>query len=409
MANYGLIGQKLGHSYSPAIHKFLGGYAYHLFEVEPDDLADFLKAGNFSGLNVTIPYKRAVIPFCAELSPVAQSIGSVNTILRRQDGSLYGENTDAAGFATMIERSGIDVRGKKVLVLGGGGSSLSVKYVLREHAVGEVVSISRTGQDNYTNLTRHADCQIIVNTTPVGMSPHTKAQPLSLESFPKLEGVLDLIYNPARTRLMLEAQARGITCIGGLTMLVGQARAACELFLGKRVKPTKEKAALRLVCAQTENIVLVGMPGCGKTVIGGLLAKKLGRPFADSDTEIIKEAGMSIPEIFAKEGEDGFRVRESTVLERLGKQSGLVIATGGGCVTREENYFHLCGSGRIVFLKRSLNRLSREGRPLSAGDLEAMYARRLPLYCRFADIRTLNDATHERVTDRLLQLLEVQK
>ena len=408
-ASYGLLGKKLGHSYSPAIHSILGGYDYRLFEVQPDDLASFLKSGRFAGLNVTIPYKQAVIPFCAGLSPVAKSIGSVNTLLCRPDGSLYGENTDVLGFAAMLDHSGVQVAGKKVLVLGGGGSSLSVKHILRERGAGEIVTVSRGGEDNYTNLDRHADARVIVNTTPVGMYPDTLAQPLGLEGFPQLEGVLDLIYNPARTRLMFEAQTLGIPCIGGLVMLVGQARAACELFMGRQVQHGREAAALRLVRARMENVILVGMPGCGKTTIGRLLAEKLGRPFADADAVLVEDAGMSIPEIFASEGEEGFRARETAVLERLGKQSGLVVATGGGCVTREENYFHLRGNGRVVFLERGVDLLPREGRPLSSGDLEAMYARRLPLYRRFADLHAENNTTPERVAEQILQALEDEK
>jgi len=406
---YGLLGKKLGHSYSPVIHSFLGGYDYRLFEVEPESLADFLKDGQFGGVNVTMPYKQAVMPFCDELSPVAKGIGSVNTILRRPDGSLYGDNTDALGFAAMLDQSGIEVRGKKVLVLGGGGSSLSVCHVLRERCAGEVFIISRKSADNYTNLACHADCQVIVNTTPVGMYPDTKVSPLSLEGFPRLEGVIDLIYNPVRTRLMLDAQARGIPCIGGLVMLVGQAKAACELFLGRPVEPGREKAALNMVRSQMENIILVGMPGCGKTTIGRLLAEKTARPFADADIVLEEEAGMSIPEIFAREGEDAFRARESAVFERLGGQSGLVIATGGGCVTREENYFHLRGNGMVIFLERSIDRLDRKGRPLSAGDLEAMYAHRLPLYRRFADLSAENNAPPQQVADKILQTLEVKE
>ncbi|MCL2857579.1 MAG: AAA family ATPase [Oscillospiraceae bacterium] len=409
MPVYGLLGRKLGHSYSPVIHKFLGGYDYRLFEVEPEDLANFLQSGQFAGLNVTIPYKQAVIPFCAELSPAAKSIGSVNTILYRPDGSLYGDNTDPVGFATMLERGRVEVRDKKVLVLGSGGSSLSVKHVLGQRGAGEVVTVSRAGPDNYTNLERHSDCRVIINTTPVGMSPNTGGSPIGLEGFPNLEWVLDLIYNPARTRLMLEAKARGIPCIGGLTMLIGQARSACELFIGGQVEPGREEATLHMVRSQTENIVFVGMPGCGKTSIGELLAQKMDRPFVDSDAELIKEAGISIPEIFAREGENGFRARESAVLERLGGQSGLVIATGGGCVTRDENYFHLRSNGRIVFLERNISQLPRDGRPLSAGDLDVMYERRLPLYHRFADLRVENNATPEQVAARILQLLEVKE
>jgi len=400
---FGLLGRKLRHSYSPEIHGALGGYDYRLFEVEPDDLAGFIQRRDFTGLNVTIPYKRDVIPFCDELSPGAQAIGSVNTILRRPDGSLYGENTDAAGFERMTQVSGIDVRGRKVLVLGSGGSSLSVRYVLRQLGAGSVSVISRADKDdNYNNLGRHADAQVIVNTTPIGMYPDTEAAPLDLAGFPKLEGVLDIVYNPETTRLLLQARQLGIPCLGGLTMLVGQARSACELFLGKAVGKDKELATLRGLRRKMCNIAIVGMPGSGKTTVGQLLARLLGKKFADSDAALVQSAGMSIPDIFAKEGEQGFRVRETAALRGLGKESGWVIACGGGVVTRPENYFLLRQNGVIVQLERDLNLLARDGRPLSAGNLEEMYRVRLPLYKHFADFAVTNDTSAEGAAQKII-------
>ena len=404
MGGFGLLGQKLGHSYSPAIHKALGGYDYRLFEVKPDDLAGFLQREDFRGLNVTIPYKQAVMQYCAELTPVARSIGSVNTILRREDGSLLGHNTDASGFSAMINQSGTEIRGAKVLVLGSGGSSLSVRHVLRELGAGEIVTISRSGEEHYGNLHRHADAQVLINTTPVGMYPQTDARPVDLAALPNLQAVLDIIYNPARTRLLMQASERGVPHMGGLVMLVGQARTACELFLGEEIPAAREREVTADLRRQTENIVLVGMPGCGKTTIARQLAHQMGRPLVDCDLAIEAAAGMSIPEIFRLEGEDGFRQREAKILNEYGKRSGLVISTGGGCVARRENYFSLRQNGVVIFLEREISKLARKGRPLSqSGDLARMHAERLPLYRQFADLTVQNNASPDAVAKNILE------
>ena len=385
----GLLGRKLSHSYSPIIHQAFGGYSYTLFEVESPELAAFLERGDFDGINVTIPYKQDVIPFCRQLSAAAEKIGSVNALVRLPGGGFFGDNTDAAGFKKLIDESGLSVRGKKVVVLGKGGSSLTVRYVLNELGAGEVVTVSRH-DNNADFLSRHRDAAILVNSTPVGQYPDTEAAPVSLEHFPALEGVLDLIYNPARTRLLMDAGQRGLSCAGGLTMLVGQAAAVWELFTSGTMEAGKEQEVLRMLRRRMENIVLVGMPGCGKSTIGHLLSEKLGKRFVDTDAEVAQAAGCSIPEIFAEEGESGFRLREAEVIKKFGRESGLILATGGGCVTREENYRHLRQNGSIVFIDRPLDELAREGRPLSQGDLEAMYAQRLPLYRRFAGCMVFN-------------------
>ncbi len=408
MLQCGLLGEKLGHSYSPLLHKHLGDYAYTLFPTPPEQLEAFFKRTDFHGINVTIPYKTAVIPYCAALSPAAMAIGSVNTIVRRADGTLYGDNTDAAGFAAMLQKSGITVRGKKVLVLGSGGAMRSVCYVLRELDAGEVVVISRTGEDNYQNLDRHRDAAVIVNTTPVGMYPHNGQTPLSLEDVPLCEGVLDLIYNPTRTELVMQAEALGLPALGGLSMLAYQAAAAAACFMGAdhlSVASAAERA-LHALEKETENIVLIGMPGCGKTTIGQLLAARLGRECIDADVFLEQTVQKTIPQIFKEEGEAGFRRRETAALAELGKRSGLVIATGGGCVTRAENYPLLHQNGRIVFVERELSLLEREGRPLSEGaDLAAMYEKRQPLYRKFCDISVKNDLPPAETAARLWEAL----
>ena len=406
MMRCGLLGRTLGHSYSPAIHKTLGGaYTYELFEVEPENLPGFLARKDWDGLNVTIPYKQAVIPFCQSLSPDASAIGSVNTILRRADDSHCGDNTDARGFLYMLQGLGVWVTGKKVLVLGSGGSSRTVCHVLREGSVGEVIVISREGTHTYETLDRHTDAQILVNTTPVGMYPETGKAPVDLARFPRLEAVLDLIYNPARTCLLQDAEARGIPHIGGLPMLVGQAAAAASIFSGKVITAEKETQALSLIRRQMENLIFVGMPGSGKSTIGQLAAAHMGRPFVDADQAIEEAAGYTIPEIFAREGEAGFRCRETKILETLGRQSGLVIATGGGAVTRPENYPHLHQNGVILWLERDLAALAREGRPLSqSADLQAMYQARRPYYQRFADRTVQNAGAPEAVAQTALEV-----
>lgn len=400
----GLLGEKLGHSYSPQIHGELADYDYRLYEKAPEELEDFLLRGDWDGLNVTIPYKKAVLPYC-ELSPRAKRIGAVNTLVRRPDGTIYGDNTDAYGFEKLIERAGVAVEGRKCLVFGSGGASVMAVAVLEEMGAGSVTVISRSGADNYDNLERHADAQVLVNTTPLGMFPKTGAAPASLARFPNCEAVLDVVYNPARTALLLEAEARGIPCAGGLRMLVAQAKRAAELFTGREIADGEIDRIEKKLRAQMQNIVLIGMPGCGKSTLARALGEALGRPVAEADALISEQAGVTIPEIFAAEGEAGFRARETEVLRELGKQSGLILSTGGGCVTREENYPLLHQNGTIFWLRRELDRLPKEGRPLSLqNDLGEMFRKRRPLYERFADFEIDNNGSIE---DTLRAVLEV--
>ncbi|MCL1844671.1 MAG: hypothetical protein FWF77_02080 [Defluviitaleaceae bacterium] len=472
----GLLGQKLAHSYSPAIHAEFGGYDYELFELEPQDLASFFAKKNFHGINVTIPYKQDAMRFCDELSPAAKEIGSVNTILKRGDGTLFGDNTDAAGFAKMIEilndgadptapptcaaherttlplnkkarQARIGHRGhvsaaarsleagssfpahkkarqarsghrgrmseaahalaagsnfpayKKVIILGSGGSSLSVAYVMKELGAREIIVVPI--EDNRAEFLRgHGDAEILVNCTPVGMYPNVGASPVSLDFFPELRGVLDLVYNPARTWLMMDAAERGIPTVGGLVMLVGQAAVSSQIFTGREVG--NESNVLEKLRREMENIILIGMPGSGKSTHARILAEKLGKKFVDSDDEIVRADGRTIPEIFEAEGEAGFRAKETAVLAQFGKESALVIATGGGCITREENYRHLHQNGTIIFGERDIEALCKYDRPLSQGDLHALYKTRLPLYKRFADIIVDTNCGPDEAVARIL-------
>ena len=402
----GLLGRKLGHSYSPQIHNLLGDYSYVLFEKEPEELENFLKTGDFSGLNVTIPYKKEVIPYLSELSPTAKKMGCVNTVLRRSDGTLYGHNTDYFGFTSLVRHAGLSVTGKKVLVLGSGGASNTAVAALKDLGASPVV-ISRSGENNYGNLHLHRDAAAIVNATPVGMYPNTGVSPIDLKLFPNLEGVLDVIYNPARTQLLLDAEKLGIPRENGLWMLVAQAKEAAEVFTGGKISDEVIEKIYRELSHQMKNIVLIGMPGCGKTTIGALLAEKLGRTLADADEKIISLAGKSIPDIFAQDGEPTFRDWETKALTELGKQSGLVIATGGGCVTQKRNYPLLHQNGYLVWLERDCSVLPTDGRPLSqANDLGKMYAARKPLYEAFADIRVENTDTPAETVQHILNALE---
>ena len=397
---YGLLGRRLGHSFSPRIHRLLGDYDYRLFEKEPEELDSFLRSGEFEGLNVTIPYKRAVIPYCRELTQQARRIGSVNTIVRREDGTLLGHNTDYEGFLYMVRAAGVDPAGKKALVLGSGGASLTVRTALADLGAEEVVVISRSGPDHYQNLERHQDARLIVNATPVGMYPDTESCLLDLDRFPACEAVLDLIYNPARTQLLLEGEKRGMITANGLGMLVAQARGSAELFRNKPIPDDRVEKITKQIEGETRNILLIGMPGCGKTTVGKALAQAMGRPLVDLDEEIEAREGMPIPQIFALHGEETFRRAEHQVLVDAARRSGTVIAAGGGIITRPENFDPMHRNSVVVFLRRDLDLLPSAGRPLSQRDgPEKLYRQRKPLYEKAADFAVDNITVEGAVSD----------
>ena len=402
----GLIGEKLGHSFSPAIHGKLADYEYRLYELSPGQLGPFLEKKEFDGLNVTIPYKKTVIPYCDELSEAAKSIGSVNTIVKRADGTLLGHNTDYDGIMWLLKNAGAQVKGKKAVVLGTGGASLTVQAALRNLGAAQVVVISRSGEENYENIARHADAKILINATPVGMYPKTGVSPVDLDVFTALEGVFDVVYNPAKTQLLLEAEKRGIPCANGLGMLVAQAKAACERFTGQPVADEKVYTIKAEMERTTRNVMLIGMPGSGKSTVGAALAESLGRRLVDVDERIVEMAGCSIPEIFAKDGEEGFRQIEHQALCEVSKESGLVIATGGGVVTRPENLDPMRQNSLIVWLLRDTALLPKDGRPLSqTNSLTEMFKVREPLYRAAADCIADNNGSLEDTVKQILEAM----
>ena len=400
--NCGLLGRKLGHSVSPQLHALFGDYVYGLYEREETQLPAFLQNCGLRGLNVTVPYKQTVLPYCDTLTDCASAVGSVNTLLF-ENGKSLGDNTDVYGFQTLLAKYGIAVRHKKVLVLGSGGASKAVQYVLREQGA-DVTVISRRGENNYVNLCKYRDTDIIVNATPVGMYPDNGNSLIDLTKFPACATVIDLIYNPLKTALLLQAEALGKQAVNGLYMLTAQAKRASELFQKKSLPDELTETAFRALSVQMQSTVLIGMPGCGKTAVGRLLAEKLHRPFFDSD-EVLTERYGDIPMIFREQGEDAFRAMETEILSELGRRTGIVLATGGGAVTRSENYDLLRQNGRIICLDRP--ELAIEGRPLSQKySPDALRARREPLYRAWAERIIPNSGTAEAAVDAILEAIK---
>lgn len=411
---YGCIGEVLGHSFSKDIHNALADYDYRLREVARDELDAFMTERRFHAINVTIPYKEAVIPHLCEIDEHARLIGAVNTIVNR-DGRLYGYNTDFYGMCRLLEHAGIDPKGKKAVVLGSGGTSKTAYAVLSSLGAAEVIRVSRTKREqsaDYEELYRdHADAEILINTTPVGMFPHADGCPVELDRLPRLCGVADAVYNPLRTRLVREARARGIAAEGGLYMLVAQAVRASEIFTDKEYPSGTTDSIYNSILGKKENIVLIGMPASGKSTVGALLCKELGREIIDTDELIVRHTGMPISEIFDKYGEEYFRALEREAVAEAAQRSGIIIATGGGAVLDRRNVDELRSNGQLFFLDRSPELLIPTGdRPLAStrAAITKRYNERYDTYCAAADVRVDGDGTAEEVAGSIIRSMNAK-
>lgn len=408
---YGLIGEHLKHSYSCEIHAQIADYEYELHEIPPSGLGGFLKKREFNAINVTIPYKQDVIPYLDEISDTAKRIGAVNTIINR-NGRLYGDNTDFAGMLALAKHIGVDMKGRKVLILGTGGASKTGHALAEYMGAQSVYYVSRSGKDGSISyeqaVTEHSDAQIIINATPVGMFPKQDGRPIDISAFPKLEGVIDAIYNPLRTNLILDAQERGIPAEGGLYMLSAQAVHASAVFRDIPLDESLVDKAFKSVKNDKQSIVLIGMPSSGKTTVGRILAEKCGKQLADTDEYIVRKIGMPISDFFAKHGEAEFRKIEKETVAELSATGGRIIATGGGAVLDAENVRALKQNGVLVFLdRRPENLIATDDRPLASrrSALEKLYAERYDIYCAAAELHIDANTTPEAEADAILKEL----
>ncbi len=402
----GLIGKTLTHSFSKQIHGYLAGYDYRYCECESEQaVAELLRSRAFLGLNVTVPYKQAVMPYLDEISSQAERIGSVNTVCNR-NGKLIGYNTDYDGFVYLLRRNGIGVAGKAVAVLGNGGAAQAVRVAMEDEGA-NVYVVSRKGALNYENLQHVSQkIQVLVNTTPVGMYPDTENFPVDLGSFPKVECVVDLIYNPRKTKLLLQAEAKGLSAVNGLSMLVAQAKKASELFLQKQLPDSVIDGITKDIFRQATNLIFVGMPGCGKTAVGKEVARRLARPFVDTDEEFAKVYGLAAGQAVAQWGEHAFRLKEAEVVHASCKQRGAVIALGGGSVLRPDNREAIRSNGVVCYLTKELSGLDTKDRPLSV-DLPNLFYEREPIYRQIADFTVSNDGDlTQAVSDVIRQFQE---
>ncbi|MEG2344880.1 MAG: shikimate kinase [Anaerovoracaceae bacterium] len=409
MMIYGLVGEKLSHSYSKLIHEKLG-YNYNLFSLSESKFDNFIANRQYDGLNITIPYKQRVMPLCDELSPLAKEIGAVNTLYFHH-GKLCGTNTDYPGFLYAAARAGINFKNQVILILGNGGTSLMAEKAVSNSGAMKIYIASRHKNPryvSYNDLDLCKDATIIVNTTPVGTYPNNWGQLISLDDFPNCKGVIDVVYNPFTTNLLLQAKDANIPYTNGLPMLVAQATAAGEYFLGNTDFQGKNQKIIQELSAAMENIVLIGMPGCGKTTLGKLLSEAMDRPFVDMDQEIEKIAGETIPQIFKNHGQAHFRNLEENIAKAVGKEQNQIISTGGGAVLRKSTIDALRQNGRVVFITRALDELSLSGRPLSKDreSIKSIYETRLPLYNKYMDLTFDNANDKDSIVKKLLSILE---
>ena len=408
---YGLIGEKLGHSFSKEIHEKLGRYSYEIREIAKEDLDAFLREKDFEGINVTIPYKQTVIPYLDSISERAAAIGAVNTIVNRE-GKLHGDNTDFGGMEALIRRMGLDLKEKKVLIAGTGGTSRTAQAVANSLGAATILKLSRsekTGSIRYEEAYRnHSDARILINTTPAGMFPATDGVAVELEKLPELEGVVDVVYNPLTTKLVRTARAQGIPAENGLYMLVAQAVLAAEIFTNEHFGPDCMESIYREILFEKKNIVLTGMPASGKSTLGKILSRKLQRELVDTDERIVKQAGMPITDIFRLKGESAFRSMETDVIREVSKTGGKIISTGGGAILKQENVDTLKMNGTVVFLDRRLEELlPSDNRPLAdnAEKITKLYEKRYPLYRTAADVCLKIEGSPEETAEELLEKL----
>ena len=410
---YGLIAEKLGHSYSKIIHEMLERYGYELLPMPEEEVKRFLSKREFSGINVTIPYKTTVIPYLDWISPRAKRIGAVNTVVNK-NGKLYGYNTDYAGFSSTLSRAGFDVSGKNVLVLGSGGTSKTVSAACRDLGAKSLFVASRRPEDGQISYAqaKEAAVDFIINTTPVGMYPNTGKSAIEISDFKNISGVVDVIFNPLCTKLLLDCKDTGVPCADGLYMLVTQAMASAELFTGYPVKRTETERIYKELRRNTENTVLTGMPGSGKTTVGELLAKQTGKPFIDTDAALAKKMG-NIADFINKNGEEAFRQQETrTIKEITADTRGAIIATGGGAVLREENVRALRENGVIYYLDRRISLITPDdSRPLSSdrAALKARYAERRGIYEKTCDYRVINNLSPDETVRRIISIQKGRK
>lgn len=410
MMEYGLIGEKLGHSFSKIIHEKLADYTYELCPLAKDELDAFMKAKQFKAINVTIPYKQDVIPYCDVLDDSAKRIGVVNTIVNR-DGKLFGYNTDFAGFLYNLNAHGITLKDKKVMICGSGGTCKTVMAVAEYMGAKEILVVSRSKKENtvtYEECIHHKDVDVIVNASPKGMYPNHGESPLDLSNFPNCKAVVDVIYNPLKTRLLQQAEQLGMKAVNGLEMLAAQAKFAVEHFLSTEIEDDKIDQITLELLNQLTNIVFIGMPSSGKTLTGKALCKYIDKTFVDTDAVIVERSGMSIKEMFAQQGEAHFRKWEHDVIEELSQQNGLIIATGGGAIKNEENIQNLKQNGVVMFIDRDLEHLLvTDDRPLSkdANAVAKLYEERYPLYTKYGDLRVPNNYPMEISQQELDELM----
>lgn len=405
--NYGCIGEKLKHSFSKEIHNLIADYDYEIVEIAKEDLDSFAIKKDFKAINVTIPYKEIIMPHLYWIDEHAKLIGSVNTVVNR-DGMLYGYNTDFYGMTKLIEKLKLSLKNKKVAILGSGGTSKTAQAVSKSLNAKQVLVVSRNSSDTtidyQTFVSEHKDTQIIINTTPIGMYPNVEDSPIDLSIFSKLEGVIDAIYNPLRTVLVSQALSLGIPAEGGLYMLVAQAVKASEIFVDTKLDDSILDKTYNSVINQKENVVLTGMPASGKSTVGKIIAKLLGKQFVDTDEEIEK-LGKPIPEIIKHDGENAFRQIETDVVKKVSKNTGLVISTGGGAILKEENVFALKQNGRLYFIDRPLELLiPTDDRPLSSNktDMEKLYNQRYSIYDGTCDQKVDANCTPEEVAKKII-------